>query len=332
MRFIFFSLLFLVAISINAQEIPPEHTEVPENSELLEIQSLAKAMISEKSSEQRKANCYKFIPALVNYLKQKNSFELDLSNIPQISVLNAPDNSFRIITWGIEENLNITGQVKSYSSNDQVNIEPLKYTYYGAIQMNSAELKLFPLEDKSADIETPEDLVLDSSNWYGAIYYGISTFNLNGTPCYALYGWDGNTGISTKKIMDILSFKQDKAIFGMPIIEVVRDKRIALKHRFIHEFRAGASVSLNWDEKLQMVIYDFIEPPDTESKGIYPLYIPDGTYNGLRYENNVWRYVERVYDGNEYQINPDQLINDRQQKLNDAQENKKKKKKRKKRS
>lgn len=331
MRLFFIFASFIIGSSLGSSLLAQNETSNTEtiaiDSALVEITQFAKGMINETIPEKRKENCFKFIPALVNYLKQDNSFEKDLSAIKEISVLYAPDNSFRILTWAVEETISNTGAYKTYTSVDELLANPLNYVYYGAIQMNSPELQLFPLEDKSAEMRNPEDLILDHKNWFGSIYYNITEFNLNGQKCFALFGWDGNTGISGIKIMDILSFINGKPSFGMPIIEVVRDDQKFVKNRFIHEFRAGSGVSLNWDEQRAMVIYDFIEPPEPESKGIYPTYIPDGTYNGLKYEDGLWRYVKRVYEGNS--ISPDQLLQDRAN-ANQAKEKKKKKSKKRK--
>ncbi len=313
-------------LNIFAQE---NTSSVKVDSGLVALKTISNAMITGNTPEMRKEKCFEFIPALVNYLKQPNSYQIDLGYLDNISVLTAPDNSFRILTWNVEETISNTGEYKSYKSTEDLFANQLKYSYYGAIQMNAETLKLFPLSDKSEDIKNPEDLILDNENWYGAVYYAIQQFSLNGENCYALCGWDGNTGISEKKIIDILSFKNEKAIFGMPIIEVIRDGQGGIKNRYVLEYRAGSGVSMNWDEKRNMFIFDFIEAPDEESRGIYPTYIPDGTYNGLKYENNMWRYVERVYEGNN--ISPDQLFQDRQQKLQDSNIKKSKKKKKKRR-
>jgi hypothetical protein len=61
---------------------------------------------------------------------------------------------------------------------------------------------------------------------------------------YTLFGWDGATAASNKKVMEIFSFnKQGKPRFGAPIIDMGKGK---ILNRFILEFSQEASATLNF--------------------------------------------------------------------------------------
>ena len=226
----------------------------------------------------RLAYCQQFIPALVKTLKTPNSFHYPFDSLKSISILSPADNSFRIFTWTVPLLASST------------------YRYYGAIQMNSGELKLIGLKDKSANAGAAEDKVLDAANWFGALYYKVKQVAHNGKNYYMLFGWDGNNDRSDIKVLEVLHFEDEKAVFGAPIIEVAREgEELAVKHRYIMEFQDKAIVNMNFDESQGKIIYDHLEPKDEKSRGHYFDYIPDGTYEGLQFVDGIWKYIPKVY-------------------------------------
>ncbi len=223
--------------------------------------------------------CQQFIPALVQTLKTPNSFHYPFDSLKNVSILKPADKSFRIFTWTVPLLASST------------------YRYYGAIQMNSKELKLIGLDDKSANAGEAEDKVLEPSNWFGTLYYSIKQVSHAGKNYYMLFGWDGNNERSDVKVLDVLHFDEEgKALFGAPIIEVVREgEELAVKHRFVMEFQDKAIVNLNYDPSQNKIIYDHLEPKDEKSRGHYFDYIPDGTYEGLQFVDGMWKYEAKVY-------------------------------------
>jgi hypothetical protein len=101
--------------------------------------SLGKKIINANLDLERKNANYSFIKTLVSALKINNSFIYKFDSLKTISVLNSPDNKFRIFSWYV---LNEDGS----------------YRFYGAIQMNTGgPLVLHPLEDYSPLMKNPED-------------------------------------------------------------------------------------------------------------------------------------------------------------------------------
>src|SRR3546814_16711163 len=70
-----------------------------------------------------------------------------------VSILDAPDDRFRIFSWHIPLNDG-------------------SYLYYGTIQLNTPDgsLKMYPLLDKTYEITEPEQAVTAPDNWYGPPY------------------------------------------------------------------------------------------------------------------------------------------------------------------
>ncbi len=96
-----------------------------------------------------------FIKTLVKALKTPNSFQYPFDSVKTVSILNSPDNRFRIFSWPI-----------AYNDGS--------YRFYGAIQINTGgSLKLFPLNDDSFSFFNPQDTISDNMKWYGAEYYRV---------------------------------------------------------------------------------------------------------------------------------------------------------------
>jgi len=241
--------------------------------------------------ERLQANA-EFIPQLVKTLKKKDSYDYPFKQLDGLSILNAPDNTFRIITWFVP----LCDTLPEEKRNDK--LEQFGYRYYGAIQLNSDEgLNLLPLYDVSDSLMTPEEEILSNDNWYGAVYYNMIQRTHAGKDYYILFGWEGNNSItSTKKLAEVLTFKNGKPVFGAPIFEFFRDDYYMNRNRMILEYKKDSGVSLNYNDQKEMIVYDYIKPESPEAKGNYYLYIPDGTYEGLIYTDGIWKHEKKVFN------------------------------------
>ncbi|MDP9048380.1 MAG: hypothetical protein M3N14_09605, partial [Bacteroidota bacterium] len=162
------------------------------------LTSLGKKMVNDDEELIRKNANYTFIRTLVSALKIQNSFLYPFDSVKSVRIINSPDNRFRIISWPV---INQDGS----------------YRFYGTIQMNTGgNLQMFPLDDYTPLIKHPEDTVTDNRKWLGAEYYKIVPVY---TPqlYYVLLGWKGNTVKSTKKVIEVLSFKNGSPVLGMPV-------------------------------------------------------------------------------------------------------------------
>jgi hypothetical protein len=162
--------------------------------------------------------------------------------------------------------------------------------------MNSKELKLYPLIDMSLFIPTIEDTVLDNNNWWGCIYYNVVEWKTKKPKeqYYLLFGWDANDLFSNKKVADVLWFDSfGKPWFGKPVFSI-DDKE--LRTRVMIEYKEDANPSLNFDENMNMIVFDYLRPENPLSEGIYSTYIPDGTYQGFKFEDGYWKLQREVFD------------------------------------
>lgn len=238
------------------------------------LQRLGFIMINDSIEPQRYNASYTFIKTLVNTLKTLYSFNFPFDSLKTISIQTAPDKRFRIFSWHV---MNNDGS----------------YRYYGTIQMNNAagKLEMFPLVDYTPAIKNPGDTVTTNEKWYGAQYYKIIPVSNNvQTPYYLLLGWKGNTIKSTKKVIEILYFKDDRAYFGLPVFD--GDKDNADKKRILFEYDRKASMLLNFEPSTGTIVFDHLAPPDPKLKGKYELYGPDFSYDGYKLSNGRWKFVQ----------------------------------------
>jgi hypothetical protein len=109
------------------------------------------------------------------------------------------------------------------------------------------------------------------------------------SPYYVLLGWKGNTVQSTKKIIEILYFKNGKAYFGMPVFDADPDN--LGKKRIIFEYDRRASMLLNYEANENTIVFDHLAPPDPKLKGKYEFYGPDFSYDGFKLINGRWKFL-----------------------------------------
>jgi hypothetical protein len=273
--------LFLSAILVLFSFIArAQHSDDPNRQQLLSFQDtlseLGFNMINNSAEPERYNANYKFIKTLVDALKIPNSFSFPFDSLKTISIQSSPDKHFRIFSW--------------YVMNDDGS-----YRFYGTIQMNSPDgkLQMYPLVDYTPSFTHPADSITTNDRWYGALYYSvIPVLNHVQTPYYILLGWKGNTVRSTKKVIDVLYFKDKKAYFGMPVFD--GGKENAGKSRIIFEYTRRASMVLNFDLQSEMLIFDHLAPPDDRLKGNYEFYGPDFSYDGYKLVNGRWRLEEDI--------------------------------------
>jgi hypothetical protein len=236
--------------------------------------SVADSMYNAFIPDERPAYCQKFVKQLLRALKTENSYAYGFEKLGKtINIIGPTDKSFRIFNWLVAS-----------SAHD--------IRYYGAIQMPGEELKLYPLIDCTKDLgKFAEDSILTNSRWFGALYYRIVTTEVNGQKMYTLFGRNSSSPISNKKVMDPLQFRDDGLVFGAPIFNVSSQNSEQRINRFIIEYKKEVQASLNFDDEKQMVYFDKLISQVNDPNRKYT-YVPSGEYDGFRWENNQWNYMQ----------------------------------------
>ncbi|MDB5230605.1 MAG: hypothetical protein JWN76_1410 [Chitinophagaceae bacterium] len=253
----------------------------------------SREMILNESPSQRFNSDSIFTRRLVKALQVTNSFYYPFDSITTVSKLYSPDSSFRIFTWQFEKDL-------SY------------YRQRGAIQMRTKDgsLKLFPLIDMSDFTPRPTDSIRTNRNWIGAIYYNIVLKESNGKKFYTLLGYDDNDFTSTRKWIDVLTFdEQGTPRFGDKIFDYKYDsiKTQQPVYRFLLEYKKDGRARMNYDRDLDMIVFEHLVSESNEPQKTFTL-IPDGDYEGFKWQNGKWVHVEKIYDQKIDMTNVDPLL------------------------
>ena len=209
-------------------------------------------------------------------INQRKSYLSDFSEVEFLSVLQPKDKRFKLFTWFLPKK-NGTFQ------------------YFGMIQKckkNGKKCTIHWLEQTSKLNNNIQAEKLTTNNWYGCLYYDIIPIKINNDTYYTLLGWDGHNSKTTKKIIDILTIpKSDEPIFGANIFN-------NNKYRIIIEYASQYPISLGYDENLDYIVFDHIEPIDGISTNNFGLYATNLSYDILKRTQFGWQLEESIYLNN----------------------------------
>lgn len=275
--------LFFLLIVFNISKVDAQRITTP-NLDLLvsgeqELTPHAIEIIQGSEANNRIISDSIFVKNWVKLLKTKNSFYYPFDSLVTISRIYAPDSSFRIFTW-------------------QLVIDENNVRQHGAIQMNTPDgsLKLFPLIDKSDVIEKIADTITSNLAWVGAIYYKMIEKAYKKGKYYTLIGYDENNIRSTKKIIEVLHFKDGLPVFGGGFFLIPNDEiKPHYPARYIMEYKKDASPKLNFDNEMNMIVMEHLISESNQPAKAWTM-IGDGDYDGLKWKGGRWVLVPKIFD------------------------------------
>lgn len=229
-------------------------------------------MLYAKTEAERLLSQERMASALDSILNLHDGWDARLDTIRSISAIKPDDEAFWLITWNVP-----------YDNGT--------YTFYGRIRLPNKGKQtgqIISLIDQSAATTRAGTKVLKADEWFGALYYKVIKTRHKKSTFYTLLGWDGNTAFSNKKLIDVLSFQHDGTIrFGAPIFD--DGKRV--RHRVFFEHAEKASMSLRYQEKSGLIIFDHLAPSQPSLEGQYEFYSPDFTTDAFRFEKGKWMFI-----------------------------------------
>jgi len=260
--FIFF---FLNILIINAQD---DYFIVLDSVKMFIINAEKAQNDTEKLNFENKA-----LQKLYNLLLKNNPTKMDFTVLKdKISVLSSSDKNMKIFTWGIQ-------------------LSDGTYKYYGLVwhKSKNKDANTFVLYDNKKKIRNPENQVLTSDKWFGAIYYQLIERKYKKHKIYTLIGWDGKDRITNRKVIEVLTFKGNKLRFGGVFVLPYK-----IVKRLIYEYSEQAVMVIRWDKKIKMIVMDHLAPSKPQFVGVYQYYGPDFTYDGLKFEKGKWILKENI--------------------------------------
>jgi hypothetical protein len=282
-----FFILFSLAVS--AQEKNAATQQLDLYNDTLKI--IVKKLYNSKTDSEKQKWNQQLLTTFEQALNSTNSFDYPFDSINDIARIMSPDKTFRIINWNVPKN---DGTQEYFGFIQKKQIEIIKK---GLLKKEKTEtILLFPLIDKSSEIKNAESYVSDNKKWYGMLYYKIIIKKTKSNTYYTLLAWDGNDKLSSKKIIDVLTFdKNGTPHFGADIFNMgkVHQKRVIFEHA------VTCTMSLKYSEKKDSIIFDHLVPPLPQLEGQYQYYCPDLGCDGFGFKHEKWNFCTDINATNE---------------------------------
>lgn len=181
-------------------------------------------------------------------------------------------------------------QLKVFSWMYMVNRD--EYHYSGFIQYldRKGEPVVVRLQPAGGEERYSEEFDQDLDQWHGKVYYKILTNKHKRKTFYTLLGADFKDTNSSMKTIEVLTIQRGQPVF--------RDDQFladgTVKDRVVLEYSADLTMSLNYNEDLDMIVCDHLNPLHPIYHGHYAFYGPDGSYDGYTFTEGVWVLEEDV--------------------------------------
>lgn len=239
------------------------------------LQTLQHAIYKGKTDgDKYKAN-RTFLHIFERALNTENSFNFNFDSLNAIARLTSPDRTFKIYNWNIPKTDGT-------------------FEYFGFVQTFNKKKKkssIYQLTDRSDEVRNAGNYSSNNNKWYGMLYYKIILKKYKRKKYYTLLAWDGNDRISSKKFIDVLTFTPEGAPqFGEAIFEMGKK----IPKRIVFEHNAEITMSLKYDEKKDLIIFDHLTPSNPGLEGHAEFYGPDFSYDAFQFKKGKWVYIEDV--------------------------------------
>lgn len=178
--------------------------------------------------------------------------------------------------------------------------------YFGFVCLKNDSVRIIPLISVSASHALSQKEIINSENWYGAVYYKLIMTQKGSELLYTVLGWDGFSNQSNRKIIDIVQVSENHTVtFGSPVFKTAE----GLVSRVIFEYNERTSMLLRYDYqsikiekrnkiKLRtqwMIVMDHLIPMDPQMDGIKKYYVPAGDiYDGFLFSDGFWVLAEDI--------------------------------------
>lgn len=264
-RFVLISIV-LSSFTVNAQTYDVAQAET-------RLFTLLEALRNSTTDADKSTHNTAFKTELKEVLKHTESFIHPFSTLSSVGFINSSDKQVRIVNWNVEQ-------------------EDKSQRYYGFVQHFDKRGKILEVTELVEDVfglAQPDDIV-EASSWYGALYYKIIPVKKGSKTIYTVLGWDGNSTVSNIKLVDAMYINGSSVKFGSPIFKIGKE----IKKRLFYEHSEEVTMVLRYEEDRQRIMMDHLSPESPSLKGYYSFYVPDLSYDALKYEDSKWVLHEDV--------------------------------------
>ncbi len=272
-----FFLLFLCLIgeSQAQQYVGLKTVEVNEDKHIDDeaIEELAFRLLNAQKDSTKKQLNQQLRHLLLKELNKKEAKTHDFSAIKSLSVLVPSDSSFKLFNWNIP--------YRNGTFDYECGILDLKTGL-------PEQFKFFsPLSKDSLN----EESITEAYTWFPGLIYDIITTKNRFQTFYTLLMWDGNTVLTNRKRIDVISInKEGIPRFGAAIFK----SNLATKTRVLFEYGNENKMILKYDETLNRIKFDHLSPPSSQLEGVYEYYGADLSFDAYDWNGDFWRYLADI--------------------------------------
>jgi hypothetical protein len=269
MRLNFLFLLLSILLTTGRAKSQVQHEETPQV-----LENLFDRLINNYNDNER-IRINDSIRLIIDaYVKSDSVFTHKFTNLRYLGQITSPDSLIKIITW----NLVLENQPGRY------------FTYFIRRQNESTENKIYRLAASYSEKQISVDSIYTGTDWYGALYYDLKPYIIENKHFWVLLGIDyGNPSIS-RKIIDVLSFKEDGSIiFGKDWFMEGNQK----KYREVFEYASNAMMSLRFRSD-NSIVFDHLVPFSPSRKDDRQFYGPDYSVDAYNFTDGLWKLVINV--------------------------------------
>lgn len=260
-----------------------------------ELQPLLEKIVGAPTDNERYNANEQFVQLMYEALSYEDAFYWKWNFGTSVSVLTSTDRQFRIITWPVVRD---NGE----------------YECFGFVQSynpKSEQYDVYILNDKSDELVSLNEVVLEPENWLGSVYQELVETKHDGKVFYTLIGWTGVNALVQRKVIEPICFRTNssKPQFGQALFR--REKNL---RRLVLEYSRNAMVNVRYDEqlvrtyenkkikrkgrtinmqvpkdeKMKMILFDEIAPMVPGMEGLPQYYVPTGTEMAYIFNNGRW--------------------------------------------
>ena len=216
------------------------------------------------------------IDSLLNpLLKSPLSFNDTFSGFDKMGTIHSADNKIKVVSWNL-------------------NLDDGQYRYFGYViqNMDANAVKVNKLTEAFVGKDKIENQTLNADHWFGNEYYNIiDGKDDKNKKFYTIIGGRTNSEFSKSKVVDILWFTPKNELrFGSPLFSVGKGN----PRRLIYEYSSYSSMMLRYDVNSKMIVMDHLSPKDPEFQGNAQFYVPDFSYDALKFDNEKWTLISDI--------------------------------------
>ncbi len=239
-----------------------------------ELKVYADHFLNLASSDEQKdtANAI-FLEKLLDVSQDINSLSYAFEGIKNLSVRTSPDGKVKTYTWFLLS--------KNYG-----------YKSYGILQYVDEKKNVHAFELKEIE-DFPRGIMhktLSADNWYGCLYYDIVEYIYKKEKIYVLLGFDGNDGMTSRKVIETLTFNKNKPRFGDNLFQS-NNKSYS---RIIFEYSAKITMGVHYEKKKKWIVFDHLSPENQGLVGQYQFYGPDFSFDAFEFSKGKFIHLSDV--------------------------------------